>query len=145
MIHSVHLPIYRKEGNALFNGALNILFTVNGMRHMVKDHSNRRDETYCHMGYFFRLAARILLYAPSHRQDSIYHGFCYTSRGAREMAQLVPSHHEQMLLPQSYISLPLPIYDLLRAIPRKPTAYTWTTFKCTIPPPGYLIRNGSTK
>ena len=24
----------------------------------------------------------ILLYAPSHRQDSTYHGLCYTSRGA---------------------------------------------------------------
>ena len=30
----------------------------------------------------FRLAARVLLYAPSHRQDSTYHGLCYTSRGA---------------------------------------------------------------
>ena len=35
-----------------------------------------------HMGYSFRLAARVLLYAPSfHRQDSTYHGLCYTSRG----------------------------------------------------------------
>ena len=34
-----------------------------------------RDETRCrHMGYSFRLAARVLLYAPSHRQDSTYHG-----------------------------------------------------------------------
>ena len=24
----------------------------------------------------------VLLYAPSHRQDSTYHGLCYTSRGA---------------------------------------------------------------
>ena len=32
------------------------------------------------MGYSFRLAARVLLYAPSHRQDSTY--LCYTSRGA---------------------------------------------------------------
>ena len=32
------------------------------------------------MGYSFRLAARILLYAPSHRQDSTY--LYYTSRGA---------------------------------------------------------------
>ena len=29
-----------------------------------------------------RLAARVLLYAPSHRQDSTQHGLCYTSRGA---------------------------------------------------------------
>ena len=43
-----------------------------------------RDETRCrHMGYSFRLAARVLLYAPSHRQDSTYHGLCYTSRGAQ--------------------------------------------------------------
>ena len=34
------------------------------------------------MGYSFRLAARVLLYASSHRQDSTYHGLCYTSRGA---------------------------------------------------------------
>ena len=42
-----------------------------------------REETRCrHIGYSFRLAARVLLYAPSHRQDSTYHSFCYTSRGA---------------------------------------------------------------
>ena len=41
-----------------------------------------RKETRCHhMGYSFRLAARVLLYAPSHRQDSTYHGLCYTRRG----------------------------------------------------------------
>ena len=34
------------------------------------------------MGYSFRLAARVLLYAPSYRQDSTYHDLCYTSRGA---------------------------------------------------------------
>ena len=33
------------------------------------------------MGYSFRLAARVLLYA-SHRQDSTYHGLWYTSCGA---------------------------------------------------------------
>ena len=33
-------------------------------------------------GYSFRLAARVLLYAPSHRHGSIYHGLYYTSRGA---------------------------------------------------------------
>ena len=34
------------------------------------------------MGYYFQLTARVLLYAPSHRQDSTYHSLCYTSRGA---------------------------------------------------------------
>ena len=33
-------------------------------------------------GISFRLAARGILYAPSHRQDITYHGLCYTSRGA---------------------------------------------------------------
>ena len=42
-----------------------------------------REETCCcHIGYSFRLAARVLLYAPSHRQDSTYHSLCYTSRRA---------------------------------------------------------------
>ena len=42
-----------------------------------------REETRCHhMCYSFWLTARVILYAPSHRQDNTYHGFCYTSRGA---------------------------------------------------------------
>ena len=42
-----------------------------------------RNETRCrHIGYSYRLVARVLLYAPSHRQDNTYHGLCYTSRGA---------------------------------------------------------------
>ena len=42
-----------------------------------------RKETRCHhIGYCYRLTARVLLYAPSHRQDNTYHGLCYTSRGA---------------------------------------------------------------
>ena len=34
------------------------------------------------MGYSFQLTARVLLYAPSHRQDNTYHSLCYNSRGA---------------------------------------------------------------
>ena len=42
-----------------------------------------REETRCrHMGYSFRLAARVLLYAPSHRQDSTYYSLSYASSGA---------------------------------------------------------------
>ena len=42
-----------------------------------------RKETRCHhIGYSYRLTARVLLYAPFHRQDSTYHSLCYTSRGA---------------------------------------------------------------
>ena len=42
-----------------------------------------RKETRCHhIGCSYRLTARVLLYAPSHRQDNTYHSLCYTSRGA---------------------------------------------------------------
>ena len=34
------------------------------------------------IGYAYWLPARVLLYAPSHRQDNTYHWLCYTSRGA---------------------------------------------------------------
>ena len=39
----------------------------------------------CHhcMSYSFWLAARDLLYVLSHREDSTYHGLCYTSYGAQ--------------------------------------------------------------
>ena len=69
-----------------------------------------RKETRCrHIGYSYWSTARVILYAPSHRQDNTYHGLCYTSRVpllAREIAQWVhpmkdrsddPSHHERML------------------------------------------------
>ena len=43
---------------------------------MVKDHlDTQKDTHYHHMSYFW-LAAKNLLYAPSNRQDSIYHGLC---------------------------------------------------------------------
>ena len=62
--------IGRKEGNVLFNDALNTFYLrLYGVGHR-------------HISYSFRLTARVLLYAPSHRQDSTYHGLCYTSHGA---------------------------------------------------------------
>ena len=58
-----------KEGSVLFNDVLNTIYLrLYGVRHMVKI---VREETRCrHIGYSFRLTARVLLYAPSHRQDS---------------------------------------------------------------------------
>ena len=42
-----------------------------------------RHDTRCrHIGYSFWLTVRVLLYAPFHRQNSTYHGLCYTSCGA---------------------------------------------------------------
>ena len=84
-IHIPHMPLMnglkgigKKEGNVLFNDALNtFLFTVIRTILIV-----RKETRYRHIGYSFRLAARVLLYAPSHRQDNTYYGLCYTSRGA---------------------------------------------------------------
>ena len=75
----------RKERNVLFNDTLNTFYLrLYGIRHMVKDHSDsEREETCCsHIGYSFQLAARVLIYVSSDRQDNTYHSLCYTSRGA---------------------------------------------------------------
>ena len=76
--HSTHF-IYERERNVLFNDALNTFYLrLCGVRHTVKNHSDwerEREETRCrHMSYSFRLTARVILNAPSHRQDSTYHG-----------------------------------------------------------------------
>ena len=108
-----NVQYHRKEGNVLFNGALNTFYLrLYGVGHMVKDHSDsERGETLCrHMGYSFRLTARVLLYA----QDCTYHGLCYTSRGTlagtRNSSMGPPKDrsddpHVRTLLPRSYISL----------------------------------------
>ena len=73
-----------KELFYLTTHSTHFILRLYGVKHMVKDHSDsEREETRCrHMGYSFRLAARVLLYASTHRQDNTYHGLCYTSRGA---------------------------------------------------------------
>ena len=104
MTHSTHF-IYRYMASDIW---LRTILTV-------------RKETRCHhIGYTFRLTARVLLYAPSHRQDNTYHSLCYTSRGALARTRNSsmgphpppmkdrsddPSQHERTLLPRSYISL----------------------------------------
>ena len=81
-----------KEGNILFNGTLNTFYLrLYGIRHMVKDHL--RGNPLCHRGYSFQLAARVLLYVSSQRQDNTYHILCYTSSralaGTRNRSQIV--------------------------------------------------------
>ena len=72
----------KRERNVLFNDSLNT-FTVIWRQTWLRTILIVREETRCrHIGYSFLLAARVLLYAPSHRHDSTYHGLCYTSRGA---------------------------------------------------------------
>ena len=78
--------VRERERNVLFNDALNTFYLrLYGVRHILwlRTILIVRKETRCrHIGYSYRLAARVLLYAPSHRQDNTYHGLSYTSRGA---------------------------------------------------------------
>ena len=73
-----------RERNVLFNDALNTFYLrLYGVRHMVKDHSDsEKGNPLPPYRFSYRLTAKVLLYAPSHRQDNTYHGLCYTSRGA---------------------------------------------------------------
>ena len=89
----------------------------------------RKETCCCHIGYSFRLTARVLLYAPSHWQDSTYHSLCYTSCGALAGTRnsSMGSPHEGSIqrpiapwanaLPLSYVPLPFPKQDSIFEIP----------------------------
>ena len=67
----IHIQTYVKEGRKCFYLNMHISFTV--IWHRTYSKRAMREETfYHHMRYSFYLAARVLLYAPSHRQDSTY-------------------------------------------------------------------------
>ena len=76
--------MWERERNVLFNDALNTFYLrLYGIRHMVKDQvDSEKENPLPPIGYSYRLTARVLLYAPSHRQDNTYHDLCYTSCGA---------------------------------------------------------------
>ena len=72
-----------------------------------------RKETRCrHIGYSYRLTARVLLYAPSHRQDNTYHGLCCTSRGAlagTRNSSMGPPHEGSIRRPTAPWAYALPL------------------------------------
>ena len=76
----------RKEGTVLFNDAQNTFyFRLYGVRHnMVKDHSDseRGNPLPPHRLLFPISSKGSFICTIPHRQDSTYHGICYTSRGA---------------------------------------------------------------
>ena len=78
-----HLPQGRKEMFYLTTHSTHFIYGYMDSDIWLRTILIMRKETRCrHIGYTFRLAARVLLYALSHKQDSTYHGLCYTSRGA---------------------------------------------------------------
>ena len=78
----VHVYIYirtyiGKEGNVLFNDALNTFYLrLYGVRHGKGPFRCRERKPAAATWATLRLATRVILYAPSHRQDSTYHGLC---------------------------------------------------------------------
>ena len=72
-----------------------------------------RKETCCrHIVYSYRLTVRVLLYAPSHRQDNTYHGLWYTSRGALAGARnssMGPPHEGSIRRPTAPWANALPL------------------------------------
>ena len=119
IISCINRFIWRKEGNVLFNDALNTFhLRLYGVRHMVKDHSDsERGNPLLPHRLLFPIAERFILYAPFHRQITHTTAFVTSVEEhwlEREIAQWVhpmkdrsddPSHHERTLFPRSYISL----------------------------------------
>ena len=74
--------IRRKEMFYLTTHSTHFIYGYMASKHMVKDHSDsERGNPLPPHGLLFPINARVILYAPSHRQGSTYHGLCYTSRG----------------------------------------------------------------
>ena len=88
----------RKEGNVLFNDALNTFYL---RLYGIGPLSERGNPLPPH-GLLIPLAAKVLLYAPSHRQVSTYHGLCYTSHGAlagKRNSSMGPPHEGSIRRP----------------------------------------------
>ena len=91
--HLVYHPVHRRRAKRTQIREREIFYLTTHSTHFIYGYMASdiwlrtilivRKETRCrHIGYSYRLTARVLLYAPSHRQDNTYHGLCCTSRGA---------------------------------------------------------------
>ena len=70
----------RKEMFYLMMHSTHFYLQLYCVGYIVKDHlfSERKNHCCQYISYSFRLAVRVLLYAPSHRWDSTYHSLCYS-------------------------------------------------------------------
>ena len=102
----LYAPSHKEEGNVLFNNALNTFYLrLCGITHMVKNHSDReKGNPLLPHGLLFPISSK---HHP--RQVNTYHSLCYTSHGSlagTRNSSKGSSHHEQTLLPRSYILPP---------------------------------------
>ena len=72
----------RKEMLYLTTHSTHFYLRLYGVGHMVKNHSDSERGNPLPPHRLLLLIKRVLLYAPSHRQDRTYQGLCFTSRGA---------------------------------------------------------------
>ena len=114
---SVYVHVDRKEGNVLFNDALNTFYLrLYGVGHMVKDHSDsERGNPLPPHGLLFPISSKGSFYMH-HPTDRITHTTAFVTPVVehwleREIDQCVhpmkdrsddPSHHERTLFPRSY-------------------------------------------
>ena len=82
--HDHLLGLGRKEGNVLFNDALNFFYLrLYGVGHMVKDHSNsEKGNPLPPHGLLFPINSKGYFICTIPHTGITYHGLCYTSRGA---------------------------------------------------------------
>ena len=85
-IHSFIHSYERKEGNVLFNDALNIWCWTYGKGPLSENENLPLPHE------LFLISRRVLLYAISNRQDITYHSLCYTICGA-----LAGTRHSSMI------------------------------------------------
>ena len=120
--HCFKLALPReRERNVLFNDALNTFYLR--LYIWLRTILIVRKETCCrHIGYSYRLTARVLLYASSHRQDNTYHGLCYTSHGTLagiRNSSMGPPHEGSIRWPTAPWANALPLsYVPFLALPR---------------------------
>ena len=107
---------YWIDGYVLFNDSLNTFYLwLYGVRHMVKEHTERGNLLLLH-GLLFPISSKGSLYASSHIPWSLLHQSWSTGWNEKYLIGSTmkdrsdnPSHHEQTILPQSNISLPCSI------------------------------------
>ena len=59
-----------------------------------------RKETHCrHIGYSYRLTAKVILYAPSHRQDNTYHVLVTPALAGTRNSSMGPPHEGSIRRP----------------------------------------------
>ena len=103
---------WRKEGNVLFNDALNTFYLpLYGVRHMVEDHSDNEGLLFPinSKGSFICIIPDRIIHTTTFVAPVVEHWLeCEIAQWVHPMKDRSedPSHHERTLLPRSYISLP---------------------------------------